>query len=168
MLYFAYGSNMSSLRLQSRVPSATVVAVARLGGHRLAFHKIGDDGSGKGDARATGRPEDHVCGVVFDIAEMEKRALDRIEGLGSGYAEKRVELLGAGGGTLEAVTYYALRIDPSLRPYCWYKEHVLFGARENRLPDAYVRAIEVVSAIDDPEPGRRAREVEIYRRQPWP
>lgn len=164
MLYFAYGSNMSSLRLQARLASATRVSVGRLAGHRLVFHKVGDDGSGKCDAWSTGNPADQVCGVVFDIAEREKGILDRIEGLGIGYEEEWVALLTPGRGVLEAFTYRATRIDPSLRPYHWYKEHVLAGANENHLPDAYVRTIERVPAIDDPDQVRRAREAEIYRR----
>ncbi len=31
----------------------------------------------------------------------------------------------------------------------WYKEHVLRGARENGLPDHYVRKIELTHSIDD-------------------
>ncbi len=164
MLYFAYGSNMSSLRLRDRLKSATRVTLARLPGHRLAFHKVGDDGSGKCDAWSTGNPADQVCGVVFDIAAVEKAILDRIEGLGVGYEEESVGLLTTGHGVLQAFTYRALRVDPALRPYHWYKEHVLVGAREHRLPDAYVQQIELVSAIDDPDEVRSTRENWIYRR----
>ena len=50
MLYFAYGSNLSSARMAARVPSARVVARAQLPGHALRFHKVGRDGSAKCDA----------------------------------------------------------------------------------------------------------------------
>ena len=49
LLYFAYGSNMSSVRLRARVNSAQPLGVARLPGHRLRWHMHSLDGSGKCD-----------------------------------------------------------------------------------------------------------------------
>ncbi|HEB96805.1 MAG TPA: gamma-glutamylcyclotransferase [Sedimenticola thiotaurini] len=161
MLYFSYGSNMSSRRLLARVPSARFVTVAVLPGHHLLFHKIGRDGSAKCDAAVAGGGQ-RVIGVVFDIAAREKPLLDRKEGLGNGYEQKWVRLTGAGGDPLEAVTYYATHTDPALRPFHWYKSHVLLGAREHRLPAAYVARIEAVEAIDDPDGERHRRELAIY------
>ena len=162
MLYFAYGSNMSRARLLARVPSAEFVTTARLEAHRLAFHKAGADGSGKCDALATGDPAHCVFGVVFEIAAAEKEHLDRIEGLGVGYAEKRVRLAAADGAVLEAFLYCATRIDAALAPFAWYQAHVLAGARQHGLPADYVRAIEAVTVIDDPDPARARRELAIY------
>jgi gamma-glutamylcyclotransferase len=89
-LYFAYGSNMSTLRLAVRVPSARRLCIGRLPEHRLMFHKKSSDGSGKCDAFCTGNTSDFVIGVLFDINESEKKALDNAEGLGKGYMEKEV------------------------------------------------------------------------------
>lgn len=50
ILYFAYGSNMSSARLRARVPSCRPIGIAFLPGHELRFHKRSKDGSGKCDA----------------------------------------------------------------------------------------------------------------------
>lgn len=163
MLCFAYGSNMSLARLRQRVPSARFVAVASLLGYRLAFHKLSKDGSGKCDVARTGNPLDRVVGVVFEITDIEKPALDRNEGLGDGYEEKELDVLIADGAVLRVKTYVATRIDATLKPYCWYKQHVLLGARENRLPAAYLARIEAVAAITDPNRKRRERELAIYR-----
>ena len=65
--YFAYGSNLSTPRLRGRVPSACKLGVATLAAHRLVFHKLGRDGSAKCDALYTGRQEDIVRGVVFEM-----------------------------------------------------------------------------------------------------
>ena len=165
LFYFAYGSNMSIRRLRTRVPSASRVGPGVLEGHRLRFHKVGRlDGSGKCDAVATGGDSHRVHGVVFRVTQADKLMLDRIEGLGRGYAEKRVSVRLAGGGTLDAYTYLATRIDPALKPFSWYKEHVLRGARENRLPTAYVSGIEAVEAVEDPDRERHAAEMAVYRR----
>lgn len=80
MLYFAYGSNMYTQRLQSRVPSATKVAAVSLPGYELCFHKTGDDGSGKCTIKELDGSVFH--GVIFEIESAEKENLDRIEGPG--------------------------------------------------------------------------------------
>lgn len=163
MFCFSYGSNMSLERLRDRVRSAQFVAVATLSKHRLRFHKASNDGSGKCDAESTGNPDDCVIGVVFEISEDEKPALDRKEGLGTGYDEREVEVVTSDGRTLPSVMYFATNIDPSRRPYCWYKIHVLVGAQENSLPVEYIAQIEAVDADNDPDRDRCERELAIYR-----
>ena len=160
ILYFAYGSNMSTRRLVARVPSAEVISVAKLRGHRLEFHKLGKDGSAKCDVACTGDSNDVVYGVVFSIPLSEKATLDKIEGLGNGYAEKNVVVASESGRTFEAVTYYATNIDASLKPVDWYVEHVVRGAREHGLPPEYISRIEAIESIPDPE--NYKKEIAIY------
>lgn len=162
MLYFAYGSNMSVKRLRARVPSAQFRAVAELLRHELKFHKIGQDGSAKCDAAETGEPGHVVLGVVFELNRSEKSVLDLKEGLGRGYEEKVVVVSGEG-EIMEAVMYYATRIDPLLKPFHWYKEHVLRGAGENGLPEQYVQMIVGVESVVDFDFGRHEEEMEIYK-----
>lgn len=162
MLYFAYGSNMSRARLQRRVASAHFVSVATLRQHALRFHKRGADGSAKCDAFFSGAADDQVIGVVFRIEPDEKPTLDRAEGLGTGYQQKSVEVVTADRRVVVAFTYCATDIDPQLKPFHWYKAHVLQGCRDNGLPSAYARSIAEVASIDDPDPARAARERAIY------
>jgi len=89
--------------------------------------------------------------------------LDRAEGLGFGYEEKTVTLVSAAGREVEAFTYYATSIDPALRPYHWYKEHVVRGASEHGLQDDYVRFLEQVDSVADPNGERYESEMSIYR-----
>ena len=86
-----------------------------------------------------------VWGVLFDIACAEKADLDRVEGLGIGYAEREVPVVTERGERM-AWTYLAKadKVDPGLRPEAWYKTHVLRGAREHGLPKDYVEMIERV------------------------
>lgn len=167
MYYFAYGSNMSVKRLtnQKRVPFARRICIARLPKHQLRFHKKSNDGSAKCDAYYTGDDKHFVMGVLFEINQSEKKNLDKVEGLHSGYEEKEVTLITELGGEHEAVTYYAKDIDPLLKPYTWYKDHVLIGARENNLPAEYISMIKVVDTIEDPDIERDSRERSIYNRQ---
>jgi len=161
-LYFGYGSNMLSIRLQRRTPSAVAQATGHVTGRRLTFHKKSDDGSGKGDAETTGNGEDRVEGVLFWIDRGERAALDEAEGLGHGYEEAMVDVVTAN-GTLKALAYVASAgaTDSARRPYHWYKRLVLAGAIEHGLPAATIAAIRAEPSVDDPRPNRpRKREAE--------
>ncbi|MTI62437.1 gamma-glutamylcyclotransferase family protein [Methylophaga sp.] len=162
VLYFAYGSNMSSRRLQARVPSAEVYARAVLQGHQLRFHKhsLVDD-SAKCDAYQTGNPDDLTRGVLFLFDAEEQAELDMCEG--EGYKVVQVEVETEDGQRLEALTYLAVLLEPGLSPYPWYKRHVLEGAREHMLPAEYIAWIESVVTQEDRNRERCERELAIYR-----
>jgi hypothetical protein len=165
MYYFSYGSNMSSLRLGARVPAACKVGVGVLQGHRLIFHKISNkDASAKCDAYETGDPLHQIYGVVYSMPAAERPILDRFEGLGYGYEIKEVAVEMQDGSVIDAFTYYATRVDPHLKPFHWYKEHVLRGAREHALPPSYIhQQIETVVSVDDKDRQRHERELAIYQ-----
>ena len=162
MIYYSYGSNMSFKRLKARISNITRLGVAVLYGHELRFHKVSlNDGSGKCDIFETNDPQHRVLGVVYEIDPRNKLTLDRYEGVGHGYEIKWVAIE-MEGEQLTAFTYYATHTDQGLRPLHWYKEHVLIGARENKLPEQYINKIELVESIDDHDTERHARELEIY------
>ena len=130
------------MRAEGRAPSATVVAVGRLSGHALRFHKRGRDGSGKCDAFETGDASHCVWGVVYDISARDECRLDRVEGLGVGYDKRAVDVT-AGTERLRCITYLARasHIEPCLQPLAWYVEWVVDGAVEHGLPATYVDSL---------------------------
>lgn len=91
--------------------------------------------------------------AVYEMSVADKQELDRIEGVGAGYVDARIAVPEVG----ECATYIATasHIDDTLQPYDWYKELVLLGCRELRLPKEYVERIESVAPITDPDPHRR-------------
>ena len=164
--YFAYGSNLSCKRLQERVRSAEPKERGVLRCHCLAFHKISrKDGSGKCDI-VSSKESDVVWGRLYHIDAEEKELLDCAEGRGYGYDDKCVTVELDSGATVRAVTYYAnKKKDPTLKPYTWYKKHVLVGAKEACLPPDYIKKIEEVKARKDCDKEREAKELKIYSRQ---
>jgi len=156
---------MSLLRLQERVPSAKKLDVVTLRDHALRFHMFSTDGSGKCDAFHTNNREDKVIGVLFEINESEKAILDRAESLGVGYDEKLVFVQNKAGDTFEALTYFALKIDVSLKPYSWYLNHVVIGAKETNLQADYLALIESVECVEDPDKSREEKELAMYKQQ---
>lgn len=163
MKYFAYGSNMSLPRLRERVPSAERIGMFMLVEHTLRFHKVSQiDGSAKCDALFTGNPHDYVIGALFEIPHDEKGALDKAEGLGSGYQVKPVTVNDARGNSLEAFTYYATHTDPNVLPYSWYLHHVITGAKETGVPTSYLDIVSATESQEDPDRERDARERAIH------
>ena len=177
-LYFAYGSNMSKRRLttKDRAPSAKVIGTGVLNNHCVTFHKHSKkDGSGKCTIEPS--ESDKVYGVLFKINKDEKCKLDKAEGKVSndckkGYKEITVKIKiwdskcskYTCGDTICAKTYQATRvsIDQELKPYTWYKQHVLVGAIEQGLPPSYINCLIGFDAKKDCCEKREACELSIY------
>ena len=154
---------MCSQRLQQRVTSANSLGVGTLRLHKLTFHKVSKkDGSGKCDIFASDTHE--VIGVLFRIDPAEKPKLVKFEGLGKGYNEKEVEIITKNGQAITAFTYYATDIDPTLNPFTWYLRHVIEGAKDCNLPESYIKMLETVEAVRDPDFERERKELEIYHK----
>ena len=161
MLYFAYGSNMATQRLAARVP-ARFVTTALLPAYRLTFHQRGSDGSGKCDI-VPASAQSAVYGVIWEMASHHKPTLDRYEGLGAAYNETWLTVTDlASDRQFEVQAYIGNLTALGLRPYTWYKHHVLTGAREHGLPTYYLRALEGIEAHQDDNAERHAREMALY------
>ena len=156
VVYFAYGSNMSTARLRKRMPSCKPLGIATLPGHALRFHKRSMDKSGKCNAFASGN-DNSVIGVLFSFDPAERAKLDEAEGVGRGYEHAMVTVINDKGRRRKVLTYLATPdyIDDSLKPYGWYKDFVLAGGKEHGLPPEYIAEyIQSVEAIEDPDKTR--------------
>lgn len=162
MKYFAYGSNMSLHRIQQRILNSKFIGVYSLKGYDLRFHKVGQDSSAKCDAFNTNIDLDCIEGVVFEIDYDDISKLDKIEGVGHGYEKVDVSVIGANNEKTLAFMYAATNIDESLLPYDWYKKHVLEGAKSAGLSSTYIKNIEQIHSIKDPDKSRAKLEVKIY------
>lgn len=161
MLYFAYGPDISSRWMQHILPSVQPVMRGWLGQHHLYFHKIGTDGSGKCDAFFTGNDKNNILGVLYEVNAEQAEALGRNEVFLNGYAKKEVTIISDEGKKVEAFTFCATKIETTLRPYHWYKGHVLIGAREFDFPEEYISQFLTVESIEDPDSSRNKDELAI-------
>ena len=149
-------------RINARVQSARPLGQAILVGHKLMFHKIGQDGSAKCDAFYTGSNSDLVYGVLYEMELNDKPLLDKAEGLGRGYETKEVKVVLQNGITHNAYLYTATLIDKTIKPFSWYKELVLYGALTNNLPQNYVsERIKKVEAMKDPDIKRATENLKL-------
>jgi len=158
---------MALRRIQdkSRAPSARKISICWIDGYRLTFDKVSRNKglmSGKCDCERTGATADRVYGVLFEISIGDVDALDMAEGTrDKGYA-KRLVTVDTTEGPFEAIAYLAQRKDTTLKPYHWYKRHVLMGAQEHSLPHAYIESLMSFESIDDPDFARAAMEQALW------
>jgi len=153
--YLAYGSNMWPRRIELRLGACEVIAVVRLDGYALRFHKRGGDGSGKCDAFHTGNAADSLYGVAYGLSRAQRDKLDEFEG--PGYASRDVAVR-TPSGIITAYAYVAKadHVDFNLRPFHWYKSIVVAGARRHVLPADYVAHIAAVDSSPDSDGDRDA------------
>ncbi len=149
--YLAYGSNLFPPRLAARIAVRGVVGQIALPDTQLIFHKRGADGSGKCSLLTRAGAMAH--GVVYRIDTADRATLDRIEGVGHGYAVETLDDPEFGPCFFYRAETAAL--DDTLLPYDWYHAYVLAGARHHALPAAYVAAIVAVPTVVDPDVTRR-------------
>ena len=165
VVYFAYGSNMSTARLRERMPGCKALGTATLPGHALHFHKRSADKSGKCNAFASGN-DSGVIGVLFSFDPAERAQLDKAEGVGNGYEHAMVTVINDKGRRRQVLTYLASPdyIDDSLKPYSWYKDFVLAGGTEHSLPPEYIAEyIQSVEPIEDPDKTRDEKQRAMLR-----
>ncbi len=153
-LYFAYGSNMSTRRLQHRLPGAVPLGIAEWRERALVFDKLSRDGSGK--ANLISRAGECSWGVVFRLQTHHWAVLDSFE---PGYSRCDSMVLQPDGSELDVQTYLAdadhVAGEAAPPPYDWYLEHLLLGAREHGLPLAYIARLEAIETQS--EAGSRPR-----------
>jgi len=156
-LYLAYGSNLHPGRLRRRTPSARLLGTTTLRGWGLHWHKRGVDGSGKCNVVAGQGAASEVHGAVYAIASAERAALDAAEGEGYGARTLKIPEYGR-------VFLYMARpqyVVEGLRPYRWYRDYVVRGARYHGFPASYVAHILAMPWLEDPDPRRSRGHEEI-------
>jgi gamma-glutamylcyclotransferase (GGCT)/AIG2-like uncharacterized protein YtfP len=161
MHYFAYGSNLEPEQMQHRCPGHTVVGLAELRDHRLAFPLTSHDWGG-GVASVVTAHGQSVWGMVFDLTDADLEALDRYEGYRgrddqhSLYDRETVtvELVRADDGSfprrLRPLIYLARAANPS-PPSRRYLDAIVKGAKHHRLPDDYIARLMATPVADPAE-----------------
>jgi len=158
IVYLAYGSNLHPARLANRIGPVADLGSIRLPGWRLVFDKRGSDGSAKANLRAAPGTEQVAWGALFELDRQQYARLDRFEGAGRGYDAFWLDIEVDGVGA-EAVTY----LSPGhwrtahARPWSWYRDLVLAGARYHRFPADVIGRLQSIAVLEDPDRERAAR-----------
>lgn len=145
---FAYGSNMCTQWLRDRVSSAEPLGRAKLPNKRLVCNKKSKDGSGKANLEDA---TDTVWGVLYKI---DSAQLDKLDECEKGYERECLEVLTEKDSSERAWVYIAskpTRLTSDPRPYDWYKELMMKGAREHQLPQFYIKRMGQIESKPDPK-----------------
>jgi len=136
--YFAYGSNMSSARLERRVGRVRCVGRGWLDDYCHQFSKHGTDGTAKGNVEPA-RGE-RVWGVIY---ELDPDQLDVLATFETGYrpASYTVQPHDDPAAAVRAASFEALAVVRGIQPSPAYLHHYLAGLREHDIPRDYQRAI---------------------------
>jgi gamma-glutamylcyclotransferase (GGCT)/AIG2-like uncharacterized protein YtfP len=160
MLYFAYGSNLDPVQMRERCPGHTVVGLAVLHDHRIAFPLYSNDWE-SGVAGLVHAHGQKVWGVLYDLTESDLASLDRYEGWQGPDSQHNlydretvtVELVRPDDGSVprrvRATTYYPRLLNPS-PPSRRYLDAILRGARHHRLPEEYIEQLRTVEVLPEP------------------
>jgi cation transport regulator ChaC len=151
---FAYGSNMSSPRLNDYGVNPPLGEAAMLPNHTLVFNKRSSDCSGKANVMPS--PGGTVWGVLYSLAASDVSLLSHRE---KGYQPTEAVVITRDGTSQAALLYLAGSASQvaGLLPYSWYKEFIVAGAKEHGLPPEYVAYLETLVATEDTNQERNAR-----------
>jgi len=139
MIYFGYGSNMSSTVMAKRCPGAASLGVARLDHHRLTFDLPSRRWGGHA-ANVVPDTSSGVWGVLWNVTEGHLTSLDSVEARYDRYPI----VVTQNDSDIMAMTY---KVKESLvspkggSPHPTYVANILEGAIEHGLPENYVRSI---------------------------
>lgn len=154
-LYFAYGSNMLNERLAARCPSASLAGIAFAPDHALKFAKIGKDRSGK----ATLFPQQgaHQFGVLFKINRNDLGALDMAESAGYRRDDSFLVFRTKDHAKIPVMTYLGTDLEDGLKPFDWYLDLVIAGAKQHNLPEEQISSLQSTRYIVDTDTNRKGR-----------
>ncbi|XP_066942374.1 gamma-glutamylcyclotransferase-like isoform X1 [Macrobrachium rosenbergii] len=162
-LYFAYGSNLLTERIHINNPSAKKIQVGKLKDYRLDFNYFSQRWKGCA-ATIVEDPGNHLYGVLWEIANEDLAHLDTHEGcsnqLTNNSADKwpsetqecvhqgiykavEVDVETLTGEQVRARSYQIIRpLEQDRRPSSVYLDVIVRGAKENGLPEDYVKFLE--------------------------
>lgn len=130
--YFAYGFLMSPANMAERIPRATLIGVGRLQRHRMTIH----DGARVSILRD---PRRIVYGAVYDIPLADLLALDRLEGVAAGRAQKIDQPIMMADSAQRALLHLAVgHLNPANNKD---KEAIAEAARDLGLDASYVNEL---------------------------
>jgi hypothetical protein len=101
MYYFAYASNLSKKRMQTRCPDSRPMFVATLPNYKIVFTGWSREWRG-GKATIKSVRDEKVRGAIYDVSEACLRQLDKFE---AGYSRLNVTVFDEDNQPHQVITY---------------------------------------------------------------
>ena len=130
--YFAYGSNMDVNQMADRCPSAEIVGVCRLDGHRFLINS-------RGVATLVPDASSYALGILWDLPLEDEQTLDDYEGVPT-YYQKHLVTVETDRKAIQALIYQATDKTPG-RSRRGYMDGIVAAARQHGFDEAYVAGL---------------------------
>ena len=141
--YFAFGSNMSSKRMQERLGWSPSRLGAILLDYEMVFNKHSNDG---GKANIIYSPGDLVEGILYYVNEEDLLILDKYEGVAAKqYRRYEIEVRNKNKNSISAIAYKALNTGKIIAPTEEYLNYILEGKKF--LSPAYCAKLESTETL---------------------
>ncbi|XP_078687649.1 gamma-glutamylcyclotransferase-like [Branchiostoma floridae x Branchiostoma belcheri] len=159
-LYFGYGSNLLKERIQINSPTAQFKAIGKVQDYRLGFYGSSIRWGG-GVATIDHTPGHTLWGAVWQISVKNLEALNRQEGVKGNdqgkYRPVELSVETSSGEHLTCRSYQIIDTSQPKPPSPQYMEVLLGGARQQGLPEEYIRELSVVQTNGFKGPIRGSR-----------
>ncbi|XP_035678562.1 gamma-glutamylcyclotransferase-like [Branchiostoma floridae] len=150
-LYFGYGSNLLKERIQINSPTAQFKAIGNVQDYRLGFYGSWSRWGG-GVATIDPTPGHTLWGVVWQIGMENLDALNKQEGVKDNdqgvYRPVELSVKTSTGETLTCRSYRIIDTSQPNLPSPQYMEVLLGGARQQGLPEEYIRELAEIQTND--------------------
>jgi cation transport regulator ChaC len=147
--YFAYGSNMDEKRLRERIGEFERGKIAYLKGYHLVFDKCADSPK-VGYANIISDKEKEVIGVLYKLTDKQLLILDDYEGvLSNQYKRDSVNVRDEKKQSIKAITYIATDCGSVLKPYRWYLDYLIRGAKQHNFPEEYQKMLQDLETVSN-------------------
>ena len=141
MLYFAYGSNLSTKYVRQYTPSAVYVRRALLPNFHIEFRRYSDNLKG-GISTIIEAPGEMIHGVIYEVNPNEIAALDILEKVPLGvYKREGFKVLGEDGKWYTADLYRVVKPEGPYTPAKKYVSWMIDGMKEHRIDPSYAKKI---------------------------
>lgn len=144
MLYFGYGSNLSTKYTKPYFPSARIIKRAMLPNYHIEFRKYSTNLKG-GISTIMEAPGEFVEGVIYEVSEVEMAAMDVLEDVPLGLYRRDTYMVYGRDGEWERVDLY--RVTTPKGPYTPSKKYVgymLEGMREHNFEEEYIKKFQEI------------------------
>ena len=164
-LVFQYGSNCLESQINSleRLKGdARFVSIAvTVEDYELAFD-VFSKGRHCAAADLVSKPGSKAWGVLYEIPEYligretakaagNRKSLDAIEGEGTNYERKQVEVRKPDGTVVSALTYTVISPSDEFKTGLDYVRFIIAGFRERGIPSDYIKKVKDIAASNNPE-----------------
>ena len=137
MLYFGYGSNLSTKYVRSYIPSATLIMRAFLPNYHIEFRRYSDNLKG-GISTIIEAPGEMVHGVIYEVDPKEIEALDILEKVPLGvYKREEFMVIGENCKWYKADLYRVVKPEGPYTASKKYVGYMVEGMREHGIDSKY-------------------------------